>query len=230
MKVAALFSGGKDSTFAIYKAQKEKHSISCLVTIFPESDESKLLHFPNSEITKLQAQSMHIPQIYIQSKSNETLDELNLLDTLIKKAKNDYCIEGVIHGGLASQFQKNNYEKLCKENHLEFISPLWGSTQKEYLIDLINSGFRIIITSVSAGGLDDSWLGKELTRENIEKLSSMSKKFGFNINFEGGEAETLVIDCPLFRYPINIKKSKNLWDGYRGRFEIEEAELDYSAR
>ena len=39
------------------------------------------------------------------------------------------------------------------------------------------------------------------------------------------KAETLVIDCPLFSYPISIQKSKKIWDGYRGRFEIEEAKL-----
>ncbi len=230
MNVAALFSGGKDSTYAIYKAQKSNHKISCLVTIFPESEESVLLHYPNSEITKLQAQSMDIPQIYVKSNSSDTQTELKLLDTLLKKAKDDYMVEGLIHGGLISQFQKNNFNRVCQDNRLEFISPLWGSTHKEYLKELVQSGFKIIITSVSADGLDDSWLGEELSLDNIDKLTKMSEKFGFNLNFEGGEAETLVVDCPLFRYPIKIKKSQKLWDGYRGRFEIEEAELDYNAR
>ncbi|KKL70694.1 hypothetical protein LCGC14_2102370, partial [marine sediment metagenome] len=57
-----------------------------------------------------------------------------------------------------------------------------------------------------------------------------SKKYGFNLSFEGGEAETFVTDCPLFSYPIKIVKSKKIWDGYRGRFEILDAELDYRAR
>jgi len=30
LKLAALFSGGKDSTFAIYQAKKEGHDVVCV--------------------------------------------------------------------------------------------------------------------------------------------------------------------------------------------------------
>ena len=91
---------------------------------------------------------------------------------------------------------------------------------------LLDDGFKFIITSVSSDGLDDSWLGKEITSENLVHLDQLSKKYGFNLNFEGGEAETLVIGCPLFSKQIVIQKSHKVWDGYRGRFEIEEAKID----
>ena len=51
----------------------------------------------------------------------------------------------------------------------------------------MKNNFRFIIVSVSADGLDDSWLGKEIDKRNLEKLEKFSKKFGFNLNFEGGE-------------------------------------------
>jgi diphthamide synthase (EF-2-diphthine--ammonia ligase) len=60
-------------------------------------------------------------------------------------------------------------------------------------------------------------------------LKHLSKKFGFNLNFEGGEAETFVINCPFFSNPIKINKFEKNWDGYRGRFEIVDAELNYNA-
>jgi diphthamide synthase (EF-2-diphthine--ammonia ligase) len=82
----------------------------------------------------------------------------------------------------------------------------------------------------SSGGLDESWLGKKITDDDLVTLENLSEKHGFNLSFEGGEAETFVIDCPLFSYPIKIQKFKKIWDGYRGRFEIEEAKLDYNAR
>ena len=62
------------------------------------------------------------------------------------------------------------------------------------------------------------------------KLDQLAKKFGFNVNFEGGEAETLVVDCPLFSQPLKILDSKKHWDGIRGRFEILDAELENRAR
>jgi diphthamide synthase (EF-2-diphthine--ammonia ligase) len=53
----------------------------------------------------------------------------------------------------------------------------------------------------------------------------LSKKYGFNISFEGGEAETLVLDCPIFRKRLEIRKSKKKWDGQRGIVEISDIVL-----
>jgi len=230
MKLAALFSGGKDSTFAIYQIQKEGHQVECLVSIFPKSEESMLLHYPNIKITKLQSQSLRIPQIFMEVDSSKTDNELIVLEKLLKKAKQDYQIEGLVHGGILSEFQKKNFEKLCSSLNLQLVSPLWNKDPKAYMKSLIDSNFHFIIASVSSDGLDEYWLGKEITSDELKKLETLSEKYGFNLNFEGGEAETLVLDCPIFAYPIKIEKTKKIWDGYRGRFEIEEAGLDYSAR
>ena len=230
MKVASLFSGGKDSTYSIYKAKQEGHQIRCLITILPLSEESMLLHFPNIEFTKLQSKSMGIPQIYIESRSNETETEVNLIEKILAKAKSEHDLEGLVHGGILSEFQKNIFDRVCSKLNLKLISPLWQKEQIEYMKNLIESNFHFIITSVSADGLDEKWLGKEITIQDLEKLDQLSKKYGFNINFEGGEAETIVTDCPLFSHPIMILKSRKIWDGIRGRFEILDAELGCSAR
>ena len=58
MNLAALFSGGKDSTYSIYKAKQMGHDIKCLITVFPKSVNSHLLHFPNIELTKLQSETL----------------------------------------------------------------------------------------------------------------------------------------------------------------------------
>jgi Predicted ATPases of PP-loop superfamily len=36
MKLASLFSGGKDSMYAIYLAQKQGHQVTCLLSVFPK--------------------------------------------------------------------------------------------------------------------------------------------------------------------------------------------------
>ncbi len=230
MNIASLFSGGKDSTYSIYKAKQEGHQIRCLITILPLSEESMLLHFPNIELTKLQSKSMGIPQIYIESRSNETEIEINLIEKILAKAKSEHNLEGLVHGGILSEFQKNIFDRVCSKLNLKLISPLWQKEQIEYMKNLIESNFHFIITSVSADGLDEKWLGKEITIQDLEKLDQLSKKYGFNINFDGGEAETIVIDCPLFSHSIMILKSRKIWDGIRGRFEILDAELGYRAR
>jgi uncharacterized protein (TIGR00290 family) len=101
---------------------------------------------------------------------------------------------------------------------------------KNYLTNLIEDKFHFIVVAVSADGLNKKWLGKKIVIDDLSILNNLADKYGFNINFDGGEAETFVTDCPLFKYPIKINRAKTMWDGYRGIFDIQEAELDYNAR
>ena len=229
MKLASLFSGGKDSVYSIFLAKKQNHEIKCLLSVFPKSDESHLLHYPNLSLTSLQSQSMQIPQLVIKSDSENINHEIKLLEKILISAIDKYKIEGLVHGGIQSQFQKEKFENLCHKLNLQVIAPLWNRNSLEYMNELISSNFIFIITSVSSGGLDDSWLGKVISRTDILDLYTLSQKFGFNLNFEGGEAETFVVDCPLFSHPIKINEGKTIWDGYRGRFEIVDARLDCDA-
>ena len=90
MKLAALFSGGKDSTYSIYQVKQMGHDVKCLVTIFPKSSNSHLLHFPTIELTKLQSKTLKIPQITSTLDSDELVEEMNILKVLLEKAKRDF--------------------------------------------------------------------------------------------------------------------------------------------
>jgi diphthine-ammonia ligase len=229
MKLACLFSGGKDSTYAIHVAKKQGHDVVCLLSIFPKSEESHLLHHPNLEWTKLQSESMNIPQLTSISSSDDTGDELIIIENLLRHAKVQFQIDGLLHGGIKSKFQKEQFETLCSKLNLIPFAPLWETEPKKYMNDLLESGFNFMMITVSSDGLDEQWLGKLILKSDIEILNILCSKFGFNLNFEGGEAETFVIDCPLFSNPIKINKFLKHWDGYRGRFEIVDAELNYNA-
>jgi len=229
MKLASLFSGGKDSAYAIHVAKKQGHDVKCLLSVFPKSDESHLLHHPNMKWTKLQSDSMNIPQLTITSTSDETDNELTLIENLLQNAKDQFQIEGLVHGGIQSKFQKDKFENVCSKLNLKVIAPLWNTDPEKYMNELIDSKFEFIMTTVSSDGLDDSWLGKTISKSDIVSLKHLSEKFGFNLNFEGGEAETFVINCPLFTNSIKINQSEKKWDGYRGRFEIVDAGLNFNA-
>lgn len=229
MKLASLFSGGKDSVYSIFLANKQGHKVTCLLSVFPKSADSHLLHHSNLQWTSLQSESMQIPQLTIESNSDETNHEIISLEEILIKSIDQYGVEGIVHGGIQSQFQKEKFENLCHKLNLKSVTPLWNRNPFDYMNELISSNFKFIISSVSSGGLDDSWLGKIITKNDILTLHDLSQKFGFNLNFEGGEAETFVVDCPLFLNPINIIKSEKIWDGYRGRFEIVDARLNCNA-
>jgi diphthine-ammonia ligase len=229
MKLACLFSGGKDSMYAIHTARKQGHDVVCLLSIYPKSEESHLLHHPNLRWTKLQSESMNIPQLTISSNSDDTDDELITMGNLLQNAKDQFQIDGLLHGGIKIKFQKEKFETLCLKFNLVSVAPLWEIEPKKYMNELLDSDFNFIMTTVSSDGLDEQWLGKLILKSDIEILNNLSLKFGFNLNFEGGEAETFVVDCPLFSNPIKINEYIQNWDGYRGRFEIVDAELNYDA-
>ena len=229
MKLASLFTGGKDSIYSIYLAQEQGHDLSCLLTVFAESAESHLLHHPNLSWTRLQAESMGVPQMSARSVSVQTDAEMDVLDGLLHEAKTEFGIQGVVHGGIMSRFQKERFESLCRNHALDLVSPVWGIPPERYMRSLLDSSIVFIVTAVSSDGLDDSWLGRTISSSDVARLEGLARKFGFNMNFEGGEAETFVTDCPLFSHPIRINRARKIWDGYRGRFEIDDAELNYDA-
>ena len=229
MKLAALFSGGKDSTYAIYLAKKLGHSVDVLLTLYPHSSESHLLHYPNIEFTQLQAESMKTPQLIEEIPSDDSENESKKLNNLISLAKEKYSIDGIVHGGILSEYQKNNFSLICEKNQLKIISPLWNKEPESYMKELLNENFEYIISTVSSDGLNDSWLGRIIDKNGLDELQNLQKKFRFNLNFEGGEAETFVTNCPLFEKRLLIQDSITEWDGYRGRFEILEAKLKDNA-
>ena len=200
-----------------------------LLTLYPHSNESHLLHHPNITFTSLQSESMKIPQLVEESSSIEPETEFKKLEKLILLAKENYSIEGLVHGGILSKYQKDNFSLICERNNLEIISPLWNKNPESYMKELLEENFEYIISSVSSDGLDNSWLGQIIDKSRLEHLKNLQSKFGFNLNFEGGEAETFVINCPLFEKPLFIQDSSTEWDGYRGRFEILEAKLKDNA-
>jgi len=203
MRLACLFSGGKDSVFALYKAVQEGHKVSCLITIQSERNDSYMFHIPNIELAKLQAEALEIPVVYMDS-SGVKEKELEDLKKAMAIAKKRYKIQGLVSGALASKYQLSRIKNLCNKLNLTPISPLWGIDEEQYLMDLTKAKFNVIITGIAADGLNKSWLGRKINNNCIEDLKNLNKKNKIHIAAEGGEYETFVLDCPLFKKKIKV--------------------------
>lgn len=201
------------------------HDIVCLISIIPEINDSLLFHFPNIHLTQALAQAIDLPIRNFQSSTSKLENEMSVLENALSTVKDEFGIEGIVHGGISSMFQKRNFEKVCEDLHLSVHSPLWNLNPRNYLHQLIDEKFKITIVGVSALGLDQEWLGITLDHENVTRLESLSTKYGFNLNFEGGEAETLVVDCPIYKKKLEIRKGIVKWFGDNGIFEIIDYEL-----
>src|SRR4030042_3861649 len=168
MKLGVLFSGGKDSTLALHKAA-EKNEIVCLITLVSENKESYMFHTPNIDVTALQAEALGLPLI---KKLTEGVpeEELKDLEEAIAQAVKRFKKEGVVTGAVESVYQAKRIQSICDRLKVSCLNPLWKKNQKALLEELATKSFKVIISGVFAYPLDESWLGKEIEQERIERL------------------------------------------------------------
>jgi diphthine-ammonia ligase len=220
MKVAALFSGGKDSVFSIYIAQQYGWDVTHLVTLASENKDSWMFHSINIHLTDLLAETLGIPLLKRTTKGekeNELQDLQNLLG--------DLPIDGVISGAIASEYQRTRIERVCVRLGIKSFTPLWHKKPEVLLRDQLHAGFESIIVGVFANGFDESWLGRQITEETIEDLLEHQKRFGINVAGEGGEFETLVLDGPLYTKKLVIDETEKEWRRDCGVLQVKRAHL-----
>ncbi len=219
MKLGVLFSGGKDSTYAGYLAKEAGHDITCLISLHSKNKDSYMFHTPTIELTNEQANLMNIPLI-IQETKGEKEKELEDLKKAIKKAIKEFSIKGIVTGAVESVYQSSRIQRICNELGIECFNPLWQKDQIELLNELIKDKFKIIISSVAAYPLDKTWIGKTIDKKLIEELRKLQEKYKINPAGEGGEFESLVINCPLFKKELKLPDFKIIGEGNSWRREV----------
>jgi len=212
MKLGILFSGGKDSTYAVYLAKKLGYEIGCLISIYSKNKGSYMFHTPSIKKTEEQAKLMKIPIITWETEGKKEL-ELKDLEKAIIIAIKEYKIEGIVTGAIQSVYQASRIQKICNRLNIECFNPLWQKNENEYLRELIHENFKIIITGVFAYPLDEKWLGREINERFVNEIEILNKKYKISTIGEGGEFETIVVNCPLFKKSLNIKSFKDFEEG-----------------
>ncbi len=200
MKIAIIYSGGKDSNMALLLARRAGYEIKCLINIKPENKYSYMFHYPNADLTNLQAKALNIPLIQVKTKG-EKEKELEDLKKAINEAIKKYKIEAIAIGGIKSSYQGTRFEKIAKELNLGVFCPLWQKDEIDILKELKKEKFKTIFVNIAADKLNKSFLNKEITDYIgfFEKNRNILNPAG-----EGGEYESLVLDMPLFEKEIKI--------------------------
>ncbi len=209
MKLAALISGGKDSLYSMHKARQEGHEIKYNIAFFSENPESYMFHIPNVHLVEEQAKLMGVECIKVPTKG-EKEKELDDIRKALQSLKGK--IDGIVTGATASNYQKSRVDNICKELSLESLAPIWQAPPAQTLRNMIAEGFKIMIVGIAAPPLDDKWLGRMVDEQCVKELEKLYEKHGIHILFEGGEAESLVLDCPMFSKRIEIEDSEKKWD------------------
>ncbi|MFC6836400.1 diphthine--ammonia ligase [Halomarina ordinaria] len=231
----SLFSGGKDSSWALYRALEADHPVERLVTVHPAGD-SYMYHVPATDLAALAAESVGIPLVSVRPDDfgAEDVDdagaqgdaELEPLEAALADLARDLGgIGGVTAGAVESSFQTDRIRAMCERLDAALFAPLWQEEPRDLADAMLDAGFEIRIVQVAAAGLDESWLGRTLDAAALADLETLNDRYGVHILGEGGEFETLVTDAPHMDRRIELAYETE-WDGTRGRLRIEDAWLD----
>ena len=219
MKVAALFSGGKDSAYAAWLAMQHGWEVARLVTIRTANPDSFMFHHANVELTTLQAEAAGIPHRFVESKGEKEKEVADL-----KRALSGLGIDGVVSGAIESEYQKERVDLTCEELGLKSFAPLWRKPQERVALEEAGS-LEAVIVSVSAEGLGEGWLGRPYDEKCVRDLIRLREETGISVCGEGGEFETLVLNAPFFSKRLRLRETKTVWRGSSGTMEAAGAEL-----
>lgn len=220
-----LFSGGKDSVFSLYYFLEQGWSVSCLISLKSKNNDSWMFHTPAINLVELQSKSLGIPLV-LQETEGEKEKELDDLRIALARAKKEFNITGVAVGALLSDYQQERVNRVCESLSLKCFAPLWHKDQTKLLKEIISLDFDVVLVGVASQGLGEDFLGKKIDEKMLQSFVKLNEKYGFHVAGEGGEFESAVLDCPVFKKKIKLVETKKIMQNeFTGRLEILNAVL-----
>ncbi len=214
MKAVSLWSGGKDSCFACYKAKQQGHKITSLINFTNIDGAGSVSHGLSAAIIKKQACLADIP--FLQKAMPQT-GYTDAFKTVIKELKTKDGIEGIVFGDIYLQEHRDWIDKVCEELNVEPILPIWTHDTEKLVRDIINSGFKSIVVSTRKDILGEEWLGREIDNAFIKDLNAMGN---IDLCGEKGEFHTFTYDGPLFKSMVKFDKGEKRLENNRWFLEI----------
>ena len=195
-KFIASYSGGKDSSLALYLAMQQGEPIG-IINMMEEEGIRSRSHGLSKEMLQAQADAIGVP-LFIGCASWEGYEEVFV--NLLHKAK-DMGAEVLVTGDIDVPEHECWHERVTGSVGLGLGMPLWQMNRKEVVKKFVDLGFVTKVVTVNLNkGMKPEDLGRILDKEFIEELESR----GIDPCGEAGEFHTTVIDGPLFKRPLTI--------------------------
>jgi uncharacterized protein (TIGR00290 family) len=205
-KAIFCWSGGKDSSFALYKILQEgEYEITALFTTVNENFKRVSMHGVREELVEEQAKSIGIPLIkmYVKTGSNDEYERKMEAFMLGQKARGvEYVIFGDIFLEDLRAYRDSNLEKV----KMKGIYPLWKMSTTLLAHEFINLGFKTILCCTNDAYLSDKEVGSLF---DLKFLNSMPP--GVDPCGENGEFHTFCYEGPIFKTPIKIEIKEKVY-------------------
>ena len=220
MKVAVLYSGGKDSTYAIQFCKEKGWDITYLLSVKPTRKDCFLFHYATVEHTSKTAEILGIRHRLISCSVADPVEEA----LLIRKAvASEERVDAVVLGGTGLQeTQIRSLKEALASLGIDAFAAHAGRDHAEVFAEMLEEGYEIMITQVASDGLMP-WLDYVVAKANFHQLLEYSKRYGFHSGFEGGYADSFVLDCPMFSKRVELFGiSRIIDDAYCGHILVKD--------
>jgi uncharacterized protein (TIGR00290 family) len=196
--------------------QRYSHEVVALANLLPiqsEVDEldSYMYQTVGHQIVAAYASCMGLPlyrrkilgaskdqRLVYEDTTGDEVEDLAALLSYIKTVIPD--IGAVSSGAIASDYQRTRVERVCSRLGLVSLAYLWHQPQDPLLQRMIDAEIKAILVKVAAAGLNPrAHLGASLAQVQPH-LQRLRETYGCNVCGEGGEYETMTLDCPLFTH------------------------------
>jgi diphthine-ammonia ligase len=208
---ALMWSGGKDSALALYRARRSGLDVARLVSFYDSATARVRFHATRVEMLEAQAKAIGIELKTIPTTWPEMDAHLNQqLATL-----HDEGFAGVVFGDIHLADVREWYEKRVRAAGLEHVEPIWGEPPRALLGEFVAAGGQAVVTCVELAKLDQSWLG----RITDVSFAADIEKNGVDACGENGEYHSFAFAGPVFEKPVS-------WAAGEVRREAGFAQLD----
>uniref|UniRef100_A0A7J3ZIQ3 Diphthine--ammonia ligase n=1 Tax=Fervidicoccus fontis TaxID=683846 RepID=A0A7J3ZIQ3_9CREN len=222
MKLMVLFTGGKDSSYALHVAYLSGHETVGLCYMQPALRDSMLFHEQQLEVVSALSKAYGLPLHVARS----VRDDHHSLKRALRECVSSFRrVEGVVVGAILSDYQRLRFLRASEDLGLWSYTPIWRKSQEAYMRELVAEGFTFIITKISCYGLPLDYLGREIDESSVDRIVELARKHGFSPAFEGGEAETLVVKAPLMKKRLRVEGRAYRTGEFTGEFVVERVRL-----
>lgn len=202
MRVVALLSGGKDSVCAVECARNFGWDVVAALTVVPAHDDAWMFHTPNLAAVRGVAQCLGLPLIEAPCRSGQA-EEVEDLASALAALVAPFQLDGVVSGALASEYQRTRIDAIGHRLGLRTFAPLWHKEPGGYVAGLASWDVRFSRTA--ADGVPTAWAGQRLDRAKLDAMGRHAARP--HVAGEGGEYETLVLDCPAYARRLVVERA-----------------------
>lgn len=210
MKAAMFWSGGKDSSFALYKILQERSvDVLCLVTTINEAYSRISMHGIREELLDAQVASIGIPlkKMLVPKECTNELYEESLLKVFTELKEQG--VEAIIYGDIFLEDLKQYRENLLEKAGLKGLFPLWKQNTASLVNEFVDLGFKSILCCVKSELLMKEFTGKLITKELIKQLPANVDPCG-----ENGEFHSFCYGGPIFKQEIKVDIGETVFKPY----------------